>query len=109
MKSPSAARVTALEDLPNVGAAIAADLRRIGIRTPHALVASDPYALYAKLNRVSGERHDPCVLDTFIAVVRFMQGAPATPWWHYTAERKATLAARTSQATRKRSPPRPSR
>jgi len=33
--------------------------------------------------------------------VLFMQGAPATPWWHYTAERKATLAAR---APRKRSP-----
>jgi hypothetical protein len=101
MKATAAARVTMLEDLPNVGAAIAADLRRIGIRTPHALAGRDPYALYAKLNRVTGVRHDPCVLDTFIAAVRFMQGAPATPWWHYTAERKATLAAR---APRKRSP-----
>jgi len=30
-----------------------------------------------------------------------MEGAPATPWWHYTAERKATLPA---HAPRKRSP-----
>jgi len=101
MKNLSAARVTALEDLPNVGVAIAADLRRIGIRTPRALAGRDPYALYAKLNRVTGTRHDPCVLDTFIAAVRFMEGAPATPWWHYTAERKATLPA---HAPRKRSP-----
>ena len=86
-------RVTVLEDLPNVGPAIAADFRRLGIRTPAALKGRDPYALYAALNRVTGQRHDPCVLDTFIAVVRFVDGAPARPWWHYTAERKETLAA----------------
>ena len=68
-------RVTVLEDLPNVGPAIAADFRRLGIRTPAALKGRDPYALYAALNRVTGQRHDPCVLDTFIAVVRFVDGA----------------------------------
>jgi hypothetical protein len=93
-------RVTVLEDLPNVGPAIAADFRRLGIRTPAALKGRDPYALYAALNRVTGRRHDPCVLDTFIAVVRFVDGAPARPWWHYTAERKETLAAATSADSR---------
>ncbi len=34
------------------------------------------------------------MLDTFIAAVRFVEGAPAKPWWAYTAERKRTLAAR---------------
>jgi hypothetical protein len=34
------------------------------------------------------------VLDVFIAAVRFMDGEPAQPWWAYTAERKAALAAR---------------
>jgi len=93
-------RVTVLEDLPNVGPAIAADFRRLGIRTPAALKGRDPYALYAALNRVTGQRHDPCVLDTFIAVVRFVDGAPARPWWHYTAERKETLAADAGADTR---------
>lgn len=83
---------TALEDLPNVGPAIAADLRRLRIRTPQALRGGDPLALYEKLNRVTGTRHDPCVLDTFIAIVRYVDGAPARPWWHYTAERKRMLA-----------------
>jgi len=87
------AKVRVLEDIPNVGKAIAADLRRIGIGTPAALAGRDPYKLYAALNRATGTRHDPCVLDTFIAAVRFMEGAPARPWWHYTAERKRTLAA----------------
>lgn len=94
-------RMTLLEDLPNVGPAIAADFVRIGIRTPRELAGRDPdfpYALYDELNRITGKRHDPCLLDTFIAAVRFMEGAPARPWWKYTAERKRTLAQRVSRA-----------
>ena len=85
------ARVKVLEDLPNVGKAVAADLRRLGIRAPRDLAGRDPYALYDALNRATGMRHDPCLLDTFIAVVRFVDGGPARPWWAYTAERKRTL------------------
>ncbi len=91
---PVRSELTELEELPNVGPAIARDLRRIGIQRPRSLAGRDPYALYAKLNRVTGRRHDPCVLDTFLSVVRFMDGAPARPWWAYTAERKRTLAGR---------------
>jgi predicted flap endonuclease-1-like 5' DNA nuclease len=89
-------RMTMLEELPNVGPAIAADFVRLGIRTPRELAGRDPYALYDELNRITGKRHDPCLLDTFIAAVRFMDGAPARPWWKYTAERKRTLAQRTA-------------
>jgi len=90
----AAATAATLEDLPNVGKAIAADLRAIGIRQPAQLKRKDPYALYERLNRVTGTRHDPCVLDTFIAVVRFVEGGPPQPWWAYTAERKRTLSKR---------------
>ena len=38
-------------------------------------------------------RQDPCVLDTLMAATDFMRGAPAAPWWKYTAERKATFGA----------------
>ena len=82
-----------LEDLPNVGRSIAGDLRLIGIKKPKQLTGRDPYKLYKKLCRVTGQLHDPCVLDTFISVVRFMDGEPAKPWWHYTAERKRMVAA----------------
>jgi hypothetical protein len=37
-------------------------------------------------------RHDPCVIDTFLSAVRFMEGAPPQPWWHCTPERKRHLA-----------------
>ncbi len=91
--------VARLEDIPNVGPAIAADLRQLGITSPAGLPGRDPYALYDELCRITGHRHDPCVLDTFIAAVRYMEGAPKRPWWTYTAERKRVLAARTGRAT----------
>jgi len=86
--------VARLEDIPNVGPAVAADLRQLGITSPTELLGRDPYALYDELCRITGQRHDPCVLDTFIAVVRYMAGEPKQPWWKYTAERKRELAAR---------------
>jgi hypothetical protein len=89
----------ALEDLPNVGRAIAADLRRLGIAAPAQLRGRDPYALYDELCRVTGQRHDPCLLDTFIAAVCFAEGEPAKPWWHYSAERKQALLLRGSLAS----------
>ncbi len=95
----SAAKPATLEELPNVGKAVAADLRAIGIRQPAQLRRKDPYALYDRLNRVTGMRHDPCVLDTFIAVVRFVEGGPPRPWWAYTAERKRALSKRKRRST----------
>ena len=88
-------QVPRLEDIPNVGPAIAGDLRRLGIASPAELPGRDPFALYDELCRVTGYRHDPCVLDTFIAAVRYMEGAPKRPWWKYTAERKRVMATRT--------------
>ncbi|HZZ45015.1 MAG TPA: helix-hairpin-helix domain-containing protein [Tepidisphaeraceae bacterium] len=85
--------ITNLQDIPNIGPAMAEDFRRLGISAPSELVGVDPYVLYDKLCRVTGQKHDPCVIDTFIAAVRYMEGASAKPWWAYTAERKKTLAA----------------
>jgi hypothetical protein len=85
---------TQLEHLPNVGPAIAADLRLLGISRPEDLRGRDPYAMYDELCRLTKKRHDPCLLDVFIAAVRFMAGEPAKPWWSFTAERKRALKAR---------------
>ena len=87
--------VARLEDIPNVGPAVASDLRQLGITSPAGLLGRDPYALYDDLCRITGQRHDPCVLDTFIAAVRYMEGASKRPWWKYTAERKRKMAPRT--------------
>jgi hypothetical protein len=86
--------IARLEDIPNVGPAIAADMRRLGIMTPSELPGRDPYTMHDDLCRITGQRHDPCLLDTFIATIRYMEGGPKKPWWKYTAERKRVLAAR---------------
>jgi hypothetical protein len=88
-KAASAAECRELEQLPNVGPALAADLRLIGIKTPRDLRGKDAFVLYQNLCAATGQRQDPCVLDTFMAVTDFMRGAPAAPWWSYTAQRKA--------------------
>jgi Pathogenicity locus len=83
-----------LEQLPNVGPAVARYLRRAGVEQPADLADRDPYALFEELCRLTGTRLDPCLLDTIISAVRFMGGEEARPWWAYTAERKRGLAAR---------------
>lgn len=87
-------QVTKLEQIPNVGPATAGDFRLLGLAEPRDLRGKDAYALYAELCKVTGVRHDPCVIDVFLAAVRFMDGKPAKPWWAYTAERKRELAKR---------------
>jgi hypothetical protein len=93
MKATIADEATRLEDIPNVGKRIADDLRLLGMEAPSQLSGKDPYEMYDRLCAVTGIRQDPCLLDTFIAAVRFMNGGPAVPWWAFTAERKQALAA----------------
>ncbi len=88
MKNPDRKTVTQLEALPNIGPAIAADLRLINIDHPQQLIGVDPLALYNKLCAKTGQQHDPCVLDVFMSAVDFMQGGSPKPWWEFTAERK---------------------
>jgi len=87
-KAASAAECERLEQLPNIGPAMAADLRALGIVHPRELAQRDALALYQALCAHSGKRQDPCVLDTFMAATDFMRGAQAAPWWAYTAQRK---------------------
>jgi Pathogenicity locus len=96
----SRTQYTRLEQLPNVGKATAGDFRLLGIDTPQQLIGRDPYQLYEQLCTITAIRHDPCMIDVFIASTRFMSGEPKAPWWNYTAERKATLAARHSTSGR---------
>ncbi|MDP1650692.1 MAG: helix-hairpin-helix domain-containing protein [Rubrivivax sp.] len=92
-KARCAAECEQLEQLPNIGPAIAADLRSIGVLHPAELAAQDAFQLYRQLCAATGKRQDPCVLDTFIAAVDFMRGGEPRPWWAYTAARKAQYGA----------------
>ena len=87
-------RLVQLTDLPNVGPATAGDLRLLGIETPAQLAGRDPVELYETLCTRTGVRHDPCMLDVFISITRFVDGDDARPWWAYTRERKELMASR---------------
>lgn len=81
-------KLNQLTDLPNVGPSIAADLVLIGVSSPKDLLAREPYEMYRELSVATKSYQDPCVLDVFISITRFIAGEDPKPWWEYTAERK---------------------
>lgn len=85
-------QVRKLEDLPNIGKAMTHDLRIIGINTPEQLIGRDAFEMHRALCEITGQKHDPCVIDVFMSVVHFMHGGDARPWWTFTAERKRRLS-----------------
>jgi hypothetical protein len=88
MKARTAKAATTFTDIPNVGPRVARDFVTLGFTKPADLVGKDAFVLYTDLCKKTKTRHDPCLLDVFLAVVDFMDGAPAEHWWHYTSERK---------------------
>jgi hypothetical protein len=87
-KVTRASDVKKFTDIPNVGKAMERDFLFLGLKTPTDLKKQDAYALYQKMCKKSGIRQDPCVLDTYLVVIDFMNGAPARPWFWYTVGRK---------------------
>lgn len=73
--------------LPAVGPSIAADLRRLGVRSVKDLARRDPERLYARLCEITGERQDPCVLYTFRCAVYAARTprpqAELLKWWNW--------------------------
>ena len=91
-KKVKRSHLTKLTDLPNIGKAVEADLIRLGIRMPHDLLGRDAYQMYDDLCRITGQKHDPCVIDVFLSIVDFINGSEPQDWWKFTAQRKAYLA-----------------
>jgi len=88
MKNPDRDTVSHLDALPNIGKAGMADLQLIGIHHPKELIGKDAFKLYIQLCDVTGEKHDPCMIDVFMSVINFMEGGEPLPWWAFTEERK---------------------
>lgn len=91
----AAAPKTELQTLRNIGPAMARDFALLGIRTCAQLARADADRLYLTLQRRTGQRHDPCVWDTFAAAIHQARSGEALPWWHFTRERKARETAGT--------------
>ncbi|MFC3033947.1 helix-hairpin-helix domain-containing protein [Pseudoalteromonas fenneropenaei] len=86
-------RLVKLTDLPNIGKAGAGDLELLGIHKPEQLIDKCPFAMYEQLCEITAAVHDPCVIDVYMSVTRFMAGEDPKPWWYYTDERKMRLKA----------------
>lgn len=89
--NPSRCRRDQLEtltDLPNVGPAMASALQSLGYQAPADLGGCDAVELYQRLSQQRGCRQDPCVLDVFLSIQRFLAGEEPQPWWAYSKERR---------------------
>ena len=84
-----------LTQMPNVGPAVARKLERVGISAQADLRDRDGEQLFAELCALDGRDHDPCLLDTFVAAVAYVNEGDERPWWAFSRERKARAAAAT--------------
>lgn len=76
-----------LQQIPGIGPKMAATLVSLGINTVADLRDKNPQELYERLNRITGQRQDPCVLYTFRCAVYYATEPNPDPeklkWWNW--------------------------
>ena len=85
--SPGSSTKDDLQTLPGIGPSLAADHRALGVRRVADLKRRNPERLYVELNRLRGERQDPCVLYAFrcaaYAARTSRPRADLLKWWNW--------------------------
>ena len=85
-----------LKDLVSIGPAMLRDFEMLGIRSVAQLARQEPKEMYEQLCTLTGQRQDPCVLDTFSAAVAQARDPELPPgkrqWWYWSRERKRQAA-----------------
>ena len=101
-----AVQLRRLEDLISIGPAMLRDFEMLGIRSVAQLARQNPQRMYARLNRIAGQRQDPCVLDVFCAAVAQARNprlpAERCQWWYWSRKRKQRNGKAKTQGLRKR-------
>ena len=82
-----------LQDLISVGPAMLRDFEMLGIKSVKELAKQEPKKMYGKLEKLTRQHQDICVLDTFEAAVE-QAANPRLPaekcqWWYWSKIRKA--------------------
>lgn len=81
-----------LADLIGIGPAMLGDFDLLGIHSVTQLAKHEPRKMYERLNRKTGQRQDPCVLDTFSAAVAQARNprlpAEQCQWWYWSRKRQ---------------------
>jgi hypothetical protein len=87
-----AAKTRELGELISIGPAMLRDFELLGIRSVAQLARQNPQRMYEKMERATGQRQDPCVLDTFSAAVAQAKNprlaAEKCRWWWWSRMRK---------------------
>ena len=82
-----------LGDLISIGPAMLRYFELLGIRSVAELARRNPQRMYERMERTTGQRQDPCVLDTFCAAVAQAKNprlpAEQCQWWWWSRKRKA--------------------
>jgi len=79
---------TDLRSLMNVGPAVEAHLVDLGIQTIDKLAKQKADDLFRRLQRRIGKACDPCLHDTFSAIIHEARTGQKRPWFTFTAARK---------------------
>jgi len=81
-----------LGDLISIGPAMLRDFELLRVRSVPQLARQNPARMYARLNRLTGQRQDPCVLDVFCAAVAQAKNprlpAEQCEWRYWSRKRK---------------------
>ena len=82
-----------LSDLSGIGPAMLRDFDLLGVKSVEQLSVCEPHALYDDLCQRTGQRQDPCVLDTFTCAIAQAKNpdlpAEQRNWWYWSRQRKA--------------------
>jgi hypothetical protein len=76
-----------LREIPNVGPAVACRLAELGFDSAASLRGQDPEELFARTEAARGTPEDPCLLDTYRAVIAFADTGDTRPWHAFSRER----------------------
>jgi hypothetical protein len=94
-----------LGDLVSIGPAMLRDFEMLGVKSVAQLAREEPGELYQRLCEITGQRQDPCVLDTFCAAVAQARDPELPPqqaqWWYWSRKRKQSASKVNSSAQRK--------
>jgi hypothetical protein len=92
MATTSIPRGRQLGDLISIGPAMLRDFVELRIHSVAQLARQNPRRMYERLNRIRGQRQDPCVLDVFCAAVAQAKNprlpAEKCEWWYWSRKRK---------------------
>lgn len=81
-----------LRDLAGIGPRMLADFEMLGVANVDQLKRQSPGRMYDRLCALTGQRQDPCVLDTFTCAVAQAKDpnlpAEQRNWWYWSRVRK---------------------